>query len=292
MSRRVVVLIKILAAVASIYAVGALLLYFLQEKLIFPAPSGGLRNPADAGLADAERIEVASAGGLRLHGYLLFPRGVERRGLPLILLFHGNGENVTLDAPWCELLRSTGAAVAEVDYQGYGLSEGSPGERQFYDDGLATLAVLRSRPEVDPGRVVLLGSSIGSGVAVFVALEAQKSGTPVAGVILQSPFDSLANVAIRHFPVFPRFLLKHRFDSMSRIASIECPVLVMHGDRDDIVPIDHARTLHAAARTARPFQTIEGAGHNDLISVAGGRYAALVREFVHDAGGKSPPVTR
>ncbi|MFN0205893.1 MAG: alpha/beta hydrolase [Planctomycetota bacterium] len=291
-SRLLTIVIKIVIAAAVLYLAAAVVLYFLQDKLIFPAPRGGVRDPADAGLSAAESLEIVSSDNTKLHGYLLFPHGAARKDLPALLLFHGNGENVTFDASWLELLRTSGAAVAEVDYRGYGLSEGAPSEKGFFEDGWAALAALRARPEMDTNKIVLLGSSIGAAVAVFVASKAEAEGRPVAGVILQSPFDTLPNVAMKHYPVFPRFIVKYQFDSLSRIGSLKTPSLFLHGSADTIVPVSHARALHSAAPAARPFLLIEGAGHNDLISVAGDRYMHAIREFVHEVTRNSSTVPR
>lgn len=279
----------ILKIAAAIYVAAAVLLYLFQDKLIYPAPRGGEREPRNAGLDDAELLTIRGTGAAEncnLHGYLLFPRGVERRGLATILLFHGNGENVTFDAGWLESLRAEGFAAACVDYPGYGLSDGKPSEDSLIASGFDALAALRARPELDPSKIVLLGSSIGTGVAVAVA--ARES---VAGLILQSPFDSLANVAMRHYPIFPRFLLKTDFNSLARIGNVHAPILILHGDADRVVPIQHGRALHAAAPNARPLQVVEGAGHNDVPFVAKEQYFAWIRAFVRDVtgGGRAVP---
>jgi hypothetical protein len=134
---------------------------------------------------------------------------------------------------------------------------------------------LREAGRVNLDRIVLLGSSIGSGVAVAVA-----SRERVAGIVLQSPFDSLRAVARRSFPFFPGFLVRSPFDSLARIRSVSCPVLVAHGDRDGIIPITHGERLYDAVINKAGFLRIEGAGHNDVIAVGGDAYLEGIRAFV------------
>ncbi|MBI3817650.1 MAG: alpha/beta hydrolase [Planctomycetes bacterium] len=277
---------KLLKIAAVVYIGAAALLFIFQGRLIFPAQRGGARDPRDAGLASAEVLEVHSHGAA-LHGYILYSKPPGDPPGPALLFFHGNAENVTMDAGWLGELRKLGLVVAEVDYPGYGLSEGSPDEGSLIDSGIAALAALRANPAVDAHGIVLLGSSLGSGVAVAVAAREN-----VAGVILQSPFDSLVNVAMLHYPIFPRFLVRTPFDSRARIAGVQAPMLFMHGDRDSIVPLANGRALAAAARNVREFHVVNGAGHNDLVSVAGERYFAWIREFVREVTASAPAVPR
>src|SRR4030095_12702674 len=143
------------AVVSGLYVLLIGALYLLQNRLIYPAPRGGARDPRDAGLSNAERFELTAADGVRLEGWILFPAGVERRALPVLLTFHGNAESLTHDAGMLDAQRREGIAVASIDYRGYGLSEGSPSERGLIEDGLAALRALRARAEIDPSRVVL-----------------------------------------------------------------------------------------------------------------------------------------
>jgi fermentation-respiration switch protein FrsA (DUF1100 family) len=229
-----------------------------------------------------ERLDVDSGGApgvpaVKLHGWFLRAPARDPGEAPTIVVFHGNGENVTLDAGWLEWLRTLDVNVAAVDYRGYGLSGGSPSEPGLIEDGLATLRALRERGRVKVDKVILLGSSIGCGVAIAVAAKER-----VAGLVLQSPFDSLRAVARRSFPIFPGFLVRSPFDSLARIASVECPVFVAHGDRDTIIPIAHGERLYEAIPRKAGFLRVAGAGHNDVIAVGGDAYLERIRAFVRD----------
>lgn len=264
----------ILAALL-LYAAAAALLYWLQGRIVYPAPRGGFAEPADAGLEGGRRLDVRTADGVQLHGWFLEARTIARSPVPTIVLFHGNGENVTLDAGWHELLRSIGAHVAAVDYRGYGLSGGSPSEAGLYEDGRAVVRHLIESGLAEPSRLVLLGSSLGTAVAVVVASE-----FPVAGVILQAPFDSMRALARRKFPIFPSFLLRDPYDTLARASRVSCPVLVLHGDRDEIVPIDAGERLYKCFPSPAGFHRVPGAGHNDLIAVAGDGYRQWIGNFL------------
>jgi pimeloyl-ACP methyl ester carboxylesterase len=147
-----------------------------------------------------------------------------------------------------------------VNYRGYGGNPGSPSESALFADALALhdWAVLRT--DVDPARIVAIGRSLGSGVAVYLAAE-----RPLAGVVLVTPYDSFRAVAQRHYPYVPvSLLLKHSFDSIRRAPGISLPVLVLAAQRDDVVPLAHARALFSKWGGPKTWREFAGAGHNDL----------------------------
>ena len=189
--------------------------WFGQERLIFfPQPGSGTSHLP----AGTEALEVVAGDGARLAGFLV-PRGA--RPAPALLYFGGNAEEISwsiADGRW-----PRGWTIAGVNYRGYGTSEGRPGERDLLDDGLAAFDALAARPDVDARRIVVVGRSLGTGVAVHVA-----ASRPVAGAILISPFDSLVEVGRMHYPWLPvDWLLRHRFDSVALAASVEVPMLAI-----------------------------------------------------------------
>ena len=167
-----------------------------------------------------------------------------------------------------------GMAVVDSLYSGYGESAGQPSESGLYSDGRAALAYLRSRPDVDAGRIVVWGRSIGSAVAVEVAADASEAGrnraaeaAPLAGVILESPFTSIPELlgdGGHRVLLVLSFFGTYRFDSTTRIGRVAAPVLVIHGTADDIAPIRLGRRLFERVPGRRQFVPIEGGGHNDL----------------------------
>jgi fermentation-respiration switch protein FrsA (DUF1100 family) len=169
-----------------------------------------------------------------------------------------------------------------LDYRGFGRSGGAPSESGVYLDAEAALTYLRSRSDVDQSRLVLFGQSIGSAVAV----EAAARSGPYA-VILEAPFTSVPAMARRVYWFIPgiSLLAPNKYDSLSRIRDVHAPVMVLHGDRDEIVPIDMGRELFEAANPPKRFHIIAGAGHNDTYLVGGQGYYDALASFVADLGG-------
>jgi pimeloyl-ACP methyl ester carboxylesterase len=238
----------------------SMLLYFVQERLIF------FRQPLDAGQRDSvlqrfpnvEEVNFVAEDGTRLHGFLSRPPIVAGTKFPLIIYFGGNGE----EASWLleESERPQNWAWLVVNYRGYGWSGGSPAEKRIVADArrIYDWALLRS--DVDTSRIVAFGRSLGSGVAVQLATE-----RVLAGLVLATPFDSLENVARRHYPLAPvSLLLRHRFDSLALAPRIGVPMICIVAERDSIIPAEHARRLFAAWHGEKQLVTVAHAGHNDV----------------------------
>ena len=226
--------------------------WFGQEKLIFfPQPGSGTAHLP----AGTETLAVTARDGTRLAGFLV-PGGAQPA--PALLYFGGNAEEISwslADRRW-----PRGWTVAGLNYRGYGASEGKPGERELMDDGLAAFDAIAARPDVDPRRIVVVGRSLGTGVAVHVA-----ASRPVAGAILISPFDSLVAVGRTHYPWLPvGWLLRHRFDSGSLAAKAGVPMLAIVGAADAIIPPARSRALFEAWAGPKTWAVVPGADHNDL----------------------------
>jgi pimeloyl-ACP methyl ester carboxylesterase len=166
------------------------------------------------------------------------------------------------------LLRTLGVGVLAVEYPGYGVAGGTPSEQGAYAAAESALSWLRTERGVDDARVVLLGQSLGSGVATEMARRGHG-----ARLVLISPFTSVAGMARRLFPFFPARFVRHRFDTLSKAASIPVPVLILHGTEDEVVPFSMGERLAAAFPQARLVQ-IPGGQHNDLLTL----HAIAVRE--------------
>lgn len=186
-------------------------------------------------------------------------------GRPVIAYFHGNGGHIGYRAERLLRFAREGYGVLLSEYRGYGGNPGIPSETGFYIDGRAALAFL-AREGVAPNRLVLYGESLGSGVAVALAVEHD-----IAAVVLEAPFTSVAEVAQSHFRYVPASrMVIDRFDSLSRIGRLEAPLLVLHGERDRIVPVRFGRALLAAAPEPKEAWFAPEAGHEDLA-----RYGSL-----------------
>lgn len=230
-------------------------------------------NPTARGL-EFEDVFFRSDDGVRLHGWFVSgSRNVTW------LWFHGNAGNISHRLENMRLLRDElGVSVFLFDYRGYGRSEGTPSEEGTYRDAEAALAYLRDQDGVHRDRVVYFGRSLGAAVAVHLATR-----HPPYALILESPFPSIPYMARRAYPFLPVWpLLRTRYDSQEKMAHVKAPLLVLHGDADDTVPLEGARMLFDAANQPKEFQVIPGAGHNDTYVVGGRSYFAALRGFLEE----------
>ena len=186
-----------------------------------------------------------------------------------LLLSHGNGEDLGSVLPLLPGLGNLGFNVFAYDYRGYGLSEGTPSERHVYADIDGAYEYLTTKLGVPPERIVAYGRSLGAGASVDLAAR-----RPVGGLILESPFLTAFRV-MTAVPLFPF----DKFRNADKIGRVRCPVLVMHGEADEIVPFWHGRRLFDKAPGLKMFVAIPGAHHNDFIWVAGARYGQALRDF-------------
>ena len=214
--------------------------------MIFPAPEQG-REPAYP-----DNL-VRTPGAT----FLYF------EGKKVVAYFHGNGEDLADSIPMISLLRSLGMGVLAVEYPGYGVAGGSPSEQGAYAAAESALSWLRSEGGIGAERVVLLGQSLGSGVACEMA----KRGLGVR-VVLISPFTSIAAMARRVFPLlpFPAAFVRHRFDTESKAAGIAMPVLIIHGTEDEVVPFAMGERLARVFPQAQ-FVPVQSGQHNDLLTM-------------------------
>jgi alpha-beta hydrolase superfamily lysophospholipase len=237
----------------------------LNSQLYFPSRTIAA-DPAAAGLPFAD-LRFETVDGERLHGWWVPARG-RRDGH--VLLCHGNAGNIGDRVAHARLLADAGFDVLAFDYRGYGRSDGRPSEEGTYRDAHAAREALLLQPGVDPARVFYLGESLGGGISLDLALE-----FPPAGLILQSAFTSVRDMARLHYPFVPAPLVPDAYPSVRRIGRLRAPVLVMHGERDDVVPVHHGRALFAAAPEPKHIHVFPDAGH-DLVSATGPRWARVL----------------
>jgi hypothetical protein len=196
------------------------------------------------------------------------PAGAADAG-PVVLYLHGNAGNIAGRAGLLgDFVRGTGARVLMVGYSGYGGSAGTPSEEAVVADGIAAYDHLRASG-VPASRIVLYGESIGGAVAAAVAEKRE-----CAGVVFQSTFASVSSMALQVYPWMPlaAVLTRGSFPNMDRVQRISCPMLVVHGDRDEVIPFMQGKALHRAAAPRADFLVIPGARHNDLMEVGGAEY--------------------
>lgn len=245
---------------------------FENKFIYFPTPyPGGMYEDARfiRGLKDSM---IVAEDGVRIHAWF----APADSAIATLVMSHGNAGNISHRIEIIRRLQNTGFNVLMFDYRGYGKSEGSPSEEGIYKDGAAAYDYAALIPGVDPKKIFLWGTSLGGAVAVDVATR-----RPAAGLILESTFSSARDVARTAYPFLPvHLVLRTRLDSFEKIRQIRIPVLIIHGDRDSIIPIGLGRKLFEAANDPKEFFVIAGADHNDVFFVGGRRYLEKSRDFV------------
>ncbi len=237
----------------------------------FPEP--GVQLNPEAFPAPIETVYLETEDSVRISGFFI-PRENSRRA---VLFLHGNAGNASHRLPDAVALWSLNANVLLLDYRGYGLSEGTPSEIGVYRDAEAALSYLMKDRGFSIEEIVIFGRSIGSAVAVHIAQE--KS---VNGLILISPLTSGRDVARSQGLNWALPIMGDPFNSREKIRNVNAPVMVIHGDRDEILPVEMGETLHHEAPDGRGFFVIPGAGHNDLIERASDSFFGYIRTFFAD----------
>lgn len=248
-------LLRLLLILPALYLLVAAY-YYTQQRSYLYYPDTRRPDPHLAETLHMTPAVTTTADGLLLEGWYRAPAD----GKPVIVLFHGNGGNIAGRARKADKFLAKGYGVLLAEYRGYGGNPGKPTEKGFYQDARAYMAWLAEH-DIPPERTVLYGESIGSGSAVQMASEYPA----VRGLVLESPFTSLAETAQSHMSYLPvRFMIIDRFDNLSKISGLKTPVLILHGAKDAIVPYGQGKRLFEAAREPKFLETYPLAGHNDL----------------------------
>lgn len=261
-------LVGTLVVLASGYLLLVGLLYWRQDRMLFPA-TPVRTSPEAAGLGDLVReIALRTPDGETLLGWWRPPEP----GRALLVYLHGNGGSLLNRAERARALLRDGRGLLLVSYRGYSGSTGTPSEAGLLVDADT---IYRFASSYAPARLVLYGESLGSGVAVDLA-----SRRPVGGVILDAPFTSVTDVAQRLFPWLPVApLLRTRFRSVDRVAAIGAPLLILHGEKDALIPIDLGERLFVAASEPKRFVRLPDADHVSVLEHGG---LATVRAFLDE----------
>lgn len=238
--------LRVLLALAFVYLIILALLYAFQTRLIYPAPQDVA--PLTPGY---QEVQLRTSDGLKLRAF--YREAAE--GSPTVLYFHGNGGTLAGASVSNAALIEAGIGALLVEYRGYGGNPGAPSEAGFYRDGQAALDLLTARG-VKPDELVIVGNSIGSGVATEMAVRQ----SPLA-LILIAPFMSLRDAAQEAAWWTPaRFLLRDHYDNAGKLDKLNMPVLIQHGDADRVIADSHGKTLAGIGRAAE-FQAFAQSGH-------------------------------
>jgi fermentation-respiration switch protein FrsA (DUF1100 family) len=236
----------------------SIIAYFLADKIIFQ-PQGAFSVEKDS------IIRIETPNGERISAKFFPNPSAEFT----ILFSHGNAEDVFGATPFFEKLRDAGFNVFAYDYRGYGTSDGAASEQNAYEDAEAAYNYLVNNLKVPPERIIVHGRSLGA--AVSIDLAARK---PCAGLIAESAFVSAFRVLTRH-TVFPF----DKFKNLDKIERVKCPVLFIHGRKDEIIPFWHGETLYAAANEPKFSLWLDAARHNNVSSLGGKAYLQAIRDF-------------
>jgi fermentation-respiration switch protein FrsA (DUF1100 family) len=261
------------AGYVAVMAAVLALIWTMQRRLIY-FPASEVPAAGDIGLTDVEPVTFETSDRLTLGGWFFKASG----SLPrvTVLVFNGNAGNRAHRGPLAAALQRHGFQVLLVDYRGYGGNPGAPSQNGLAADGRAARAYLVGRPDVDRSRLVYFGESLGTAVAVDLAVE-----HPPAALVLRSPFTSLGDLGQYHYPFLPvRLLLRDRFAAIDQIRRIRVPLLVVVGGHDRIVPIDNSRRLYEAAMSSKTLLVLPDADHNDYELLAGDEMIQAIVRFL------------
>ncbi len=248
-------------------ALGSMNLF--ERFIFFPEPTL-IGTPSAVGLA-YEDVEFTADDGTALHGWHVIGARPET-----LVWFHGNAGNISDRLDNLRLLHDhVGTNIFIFDYRQYGRSKGVASEKGLYSDARGALTYLRTRSDVLQDKIIYFGRSLGSAVALDLAITA-----PPRGLILESAFLSVREMARTILPGPLGNLAPAGFDNFGKIPQLRSPSLFIHGDRDEIVPYAHGRRLFEAAPPPKAFYTVRGAGHNDTYAIGGSTYFQHIRDFI------------
>lgn len=253
-------LVRSMFTVAALTYLGIFLYVSLYaDSIIFLPPPSSYRD-------GPQIIKLSTEDGGKISGIYL-PNNASARYT--ILYSHGNAEDIGQLVPMLEEIREMGFNVFAYDYRGYGTSAGTPSEQHVYRDGDAAYTYLVNNLHIPADQIIAMGRSLGGAVAIDLA---QKR--PLGGLIIESSFVSAYRLMTR-VTLFPF----DKFNNLPKLKQIHCPVLVVHGRSDEVVPFWHGERLYQEANAPKRFYWVDGAGHNNLFEVAGAHYGEVLREF-------------
>ncbi|MFN6500973.1 MAG: alpha/beta hydrolase [Nostoc sp. DedQUE01] len=250
---------RLMKSLVFIYIFFGVYVYFRADSMIFLPQSSSYND-------SQEIIQLKSNDNTKISARYLFNPQAEYT----ILYAHGNAEDLGNIKQTLEQLYAWGFSVLSYDYRGYGTSEGIPTENNAYQDIDTVYNYLTKDLKISPQKIIVWGRSVGGGSAVNLAAQ-----RPVAGLIIESTFISAFQVIIPY-----RILPFDKFSNIDKIKKINCPVLVVHGKADEIIPFSHGEKLFATASSQKLSLWVEQANHNDLFSVAGEKYKTTLNTFI------------
>jgi len=249
---------RLIRSAVLVYLILMVFAWLFSERLIFPAPQSSYQDSEDI-----IKIQVTHERNISAI-YLPAPDAEYT-----ILYCHGNAEDIGLLKDIFKLFVKNGFSVFAFDYSGYGTSDGQAAEKKIYQEAEACYDYLLEQKKIPPEKIIVFGRSLGGAAALHLASRKQ-----IAGLILESSFVSAFRV-VTCIPLFPF----DKFRNLEKLKVVHCPILVIHGKKDRIVPLWHGRKLFAIANEPKMSLWVEGAGHNDLFWLAQDQYWDVLEDF-------------
>jgi fermentation-respiration switch protein FrsA (DUF1100 family) len=265
-------LLKLLLAVAAVYAGILALVFAFQSRLVyFPLKGEYAVTPQARGLA-FERVTLRTEDHEQLAAWWI-PAAGQARGS--VLLFHGNAGNIAHRVDYAAMFYKLGYNTLLVDYRGYGESSGEPSEAGTYRDAVASWSWLTQTRGLKPADIVVFGESLGGGIATWLAAREKPRA-----LILASTFTSVPDMGAAIYPWLPvRLISRIHYDNLANLALIEVPLMIAHSPNDEIIPYAQGRRLYAAAKAPKSFLELNG-GHNEGFVFARGEWVADLQIFL------------
>jgi len=267
------ILVSLLTIAASIYFLLGMMIYLLQERMVFLSKLPGrelIASPADIGL-HYENVSFTSKDGETLHGWYI----PASDSSAVLLFFHGNAGNISHRLDSIRIFNELGLDVLIIDYRGYGQSTGKASEQGTYLDALAAWNYLVTTRRVAAERIIVFGRSLGGAIGAWLGTQRQPSA-----VIIESSFSSGPDMARRLYPFFPtRLLTRLKYPVAEYASHLNCPVLVLHSRQDEIIPFAMGQEIYAAVKQDKQFVELRG-DHNNGFMISQPEYTVALKNFI------------
>ena len=238
-----------------LYFFSGLLLYMLQRRILFNT-SGHPGAPKEYKLLKTKEIYITTEDGINLLSW----HHLGNSNLPLLIYFQGNSYHIGDRANRIKKYIDVNWNVIILSWRGFGGNKGNPTEKNLYKDGEAILKWVRENTKFSKNQIIIYGESLGSGVAVELGIRYS-----FLSIVLEAPFTSVSEIAMKRYRIFPtKYLVKDRFDNLSKIDKLKSPLLIISGKKDEIVPHEHSIRLLKKAKVKKRSVFIDEAIHNNL----------------------------
>ena len=268
------IVLWILAILAGIYLIVIGYLFFNQKQMVYYPYNKLTATPEDMGIK-YENMEIKISETETVHGWYI--PSSDNSNKHVVLFCHGNAGNISNRLYTVQLFQTLDIPLLMFDYRGYGISKGEPSEENSYQDAQLCYKWLIKEKKYKEENIIVFGRSLGGGVGVELSLREK-----VKGLILESTFTSTGDLGNKLFPIFPiKWFLKYKYESISKIKDLGCPVLIIHSSEDDLIPYYMGRELFETATEPKEFFDIFG-GHNDREYLENPEYIDNIKRFITD----------